>query len=97
MKDFEDSKFVYIFWYCAGVTVIGLVLLTLLIFGTIPKDNQQMADVALGFITGTLISGVLQYLIGGTPAAKKSDTAVTQTGDSPVTNVTPTPPPPTQP
>ncbi len=81
----DDRKFVMIFWFCVGSTFCGLLLLAAIIFLPIPKENQQTANVALGFLTGTLITGAIGYLLGGNPSAKKPDSAVTQTGDSPQT------------
>lgn len=89
ITDIEEKKFVYTFWFCVGMAAGGLLLLTGLIFGAIPKENQQMANVALGFITGTLVTGVMQYLIGGNPSPKKPDAIVQQTGDKPSATVNP--------
>lgn len=85
----EDKKFVMIFWFCVGSTGLGMFLLAAIIFLPIPKENQQTANVALGFLTGTLISGAIGYLLGGNPSAKKPDSSVQQTGDSPVVNIIP--------
>lgn len=87
----EDKKFTLIFWFCVGITACGLLLLAAIIFLPIPKENQQTANVALGFLTGTMITGAIGYLLGGNPSAKKPDTSVTQTGDSPTTIVQPKP------
>lgn len=87
----DDKKFVMIFWFCVGITTCGLILLAAIIFLPIPKENQQTANVALGFLTGTMITGAIGYLLGGNPSAKKPETSVTQTGDSPTTIVQPKP------
>lgn len=87
----EDKKFTMIFWFCVGSTFAGLILLAAIIFVPIPKDNQQTANVALGFLTGTLITGAIGYLLGGNPSTRKADSAVTQTGDSPTTIIQPKP------
>jgi hypothetical protein len=85
----EDRKFILIFWFCVFSTLAGLLLLTAIIFVPIPPQNQQTANVALGFLTGTLITGAIGYLLGGNPSAKKPDSQVPVTGDNPVVNVTP--------
>lgn len=85
----EDRKFILIFWFCVGSTLAGLGLLTAIIFVPIPQQNQQTANVALGFLTGTLITGAIGYLLGGNPSAKKGESSVTQTGDSPTTVIQP--------
>lgn len=85
----EDRKFILIFWFCVFSTLAGLLLLTAIIFAPIPQQNQQTANVALGFLTGTLITGAIGYLLGGNPSTKKPDTQVTQTGDQPKITVNP--------
>lgn len=93
----EDRKFILIFWFCVFSTLAGLLLLTAIIFVPIPQQNQQTANVALGFLTGTLITGAIGYLLGGNPSVKKPDSQIPVTGDNPVVNVTPNPDtPPTQ-
>lgn len=81
----ESKKFVLIFWFCAGMAASGLIFLAALIFVPIPKDNIQMANVALGFITGTLITAAIQYLTGGSPTIKKPETPIS--GDKPIINI----------
>jgi hypothetical protein len=83
----EDLKFKMIFWFCVATTSAGLLFLAALIFVDIPKGNQQMADVALGFITGTLITASIQYLLGGTPT-KKPDSPAIVGGDNITNNTT---------
>jgi hypothetical protein len=85
----EDRKFILIFWFCVGSTFCGLLLLAAIIFCPIPKENQQTANVALGFLTGTLITGAIGYLLGGNPTSKKPEPTVQQTGDSPTTIIQP--------
>ena len=86
MQDIDDKKFTLVFWFCVGITSLGLLLLAAIIFIPVPKENQQTANVALGFLTGTMITGAIGYLLGGNPSSKKPDTVVNQTGDNPVTN-----------
>jgi len=81
-----------IFWFCAGMAATGLLFLAGLIFLPYPKEHEQAANVALGFITGTFITAAIQYLTGGTPTIKKTDnntSTVLNTGDSPTPTVTP--------
>ncbi len=84
----DDRKFILIYWFCVFSTLSGLLLLTAIIFVPIPQSNQQTANVALGFLTGTLITGAIGYLLGGNPSTKKPDAQITQTGDAPTANVT---------
>lgn len=81
----EDRKFIMIFWFCVGMAATGLVFLAALIFIPYPLQHEQMANVALGFITGTFITAAIQYLTGGTPTVKKPETPIT--GDQPIVNI----------
>lgn len=74
----DQNHFSKIFWFIVGITVFGCGMLLALIYVPIPVTNQRYADVILGFITGTLISVGINYLLGGTPALKKPETNVEQ-------------------
>ncbi len=73
MKD--ETHFNKLFWFCVGVTGYGMAFLTALVYLPIPKDNIRFADVILGFITGSLISGAIAFLLGGSAPVKKSSTS----------------------
>ena len=82
----DDFKYKMVFWFAVGSFVSGITLLACIIFCTIPKENVQIANVALGFVMNTLLSTVLLYFFGGNPGSKKPDQpTITQTGDSPQT------------
>lgn len=83
----DDKKFTLIFWFCVGITTCGLILLAAIIFLPIPKENQQTANVALGFLTGTMITGAIGYLLGGNPSAKKPESQIPVSGDNTTINV----------
>jgi len=61
----ERDRFDKLYWFCVGVTGFGLVFLACLVWVPIPENNQRFADVILGFVTGTLISGAIAFLTGG--------------------------------
>ena len=88
----DDKRFYYILAFAVVAFASGIALLAGIIFGTIPKENQQMANVALGFIMNTLISTVLLYFFGGNPAKKPETPTVQNTGDNPTTTITPAQP-----
>lgn len=73
MKDKDIEQFHYIFWLCCYVVTIGFCLLAALIWVPVPKENQSMANLAMGFITATIIGVPLAYIFGGSPSpsAKK--------------------------
>lgn len=71
------------FWFCCFAFAAGLLFLAALIWLPVPKANESMANIAIGFITGTVIFIPISYLLGGNiPQAKKPDaSAGTTTAD----------------
>jgi Zn-dependent protease len=51
-------------------------------------DKTEILTLIIGIIGGTILGGIFGVYFAGT-LTKKPDTTVTQTGDSPTTNVTP--------
>lgn len=80
----EDKKWYLIFGFAVLAFLCGMTLLIAVIFGTIPKENQQMASVVAGFLMNTLISTVLLYFFGGNPKPASTGPVIQQTGDQPV-------------
>src|SRR5437764_13807160 len=75
METKDNSHFDKIFWFCCIAFFLGLVFLSALIWLPVPHENQSMANIAIGFLTGTVIVVPLSFLLGGNiPQQKKSDT-----------------------
>lgn len=73
--------------YIWSFAVILMVMYTLWMYGHI----LAVLTLLIGFITGTAAT-ILAVYFGAPIGAKKADTTVQQTGDAPVTNITPTAP-----
>lgn len=75
----ERERFHYNFWFCVGLVVIGIIAILAIIFCTIPKQNEQLANVAFGFFSGSLVTAAVQFLLGGNPAIqnKKISSSIT--------------------
>lgn len=72
MDNKETSHFDKIYWFCCTAFILGLIFLAALIWLPVPQENQSMANIAIGFLTGTVIVVPLSYLIGGNvPQQKK--------------------------
>jgi len=67
----SKDNFDKLYWFCVGIVSYGMIFLTCLVWVPIPKDNIRFADVILGFITGSLITGAIAYLLGGSAPTKK--------------------------
>lgn len=72
--DSEDPlvrRFVYYFiafWSLLSATYIGFIT-----FGNIPDDNIRFADTILGFVLGTMVASMFQFLLGSSIGSRKKD------------------------
>lgn len=63
-KWFDLFKFIFMALYAAGFTGASFWFFFKIVFGTIPDDNQQYANLILGFLIGSGISTFLGYYYG---------------------------------
>ena len=64
-------RFVYYFisfWSVLAATYIGFIT-----FGEIPEDNIRFADTILGFVLGTMVASMFQFLLGSSIGSRKKD------------------------
>jgi hypothetical protein len=64
-------RFVYYFvsfWSVLSATYIGCIT-----FVTIPLDNIRFADTILGFVLGTMVASMFQFLLGSSLGSRKKD------------------------
>jgi hypothetical protein len=64
-------RFVYYFigfWSVLAATYIGFIT-----FGEIPADNIRFADTILGFVLGTMVASMFQFLLGSSIGSRKKD------------------------
>lgn len=72
--DSEDPlvrRFVYYFigfWSLLSATYIGFIT-----FGEIPPDNIRFADTILGFVLGTMVASMFQFLLGSSLGSRSKD------------------------
>jgi uncharacterized membrane protein YwzB len=72
----EDSlvrRYVYYFityWSLTSTAYIGFIT-----FGTIPAENIRFADTILGFVLGTMVAAMFQFLLGSSLGSRKKDEA----------------------
>lgn len=67
--DLFSKRFVYYFialWSVAAISYIGFVT-----FGTVPPENVRIVDTLLGFIQGTIVATMFNYLLGSTNGSMK--------------------------
>jgi hypothetical protein len=64
-------RFVYYFvtfWSILSAAYIGCIT-----FGEIPEDNIRFADTILGFVLGTMVASMFQFLLGSSLGSRKKD------------------------
>jgi hypothetical protein len=64
-------RFVYFFiafWSVLSAAYIGAIT-----FGSIPDNNVRFADTILGFVLGTMVAGMFQFLLGSSLGSRKKD------------------------
>lgn len=64
-------RFVYYFisfWSILAAAYIGFIT-----FGQIPEDNIRFADTILGFVLGTMVASMFQFLLGSSIGSRKKD------------------------
>lgn len=93
MENKDGTHFDKIFWFCCIAFFLGLVFLCALIWIPVPHENQSMANIAIGFLTGTVILVPLSYLLGGNmPTQKKTEPAAGTTTNVELSATTTIPP-----
>lgn len=64
-------RFVYYFigfWSVLAACYIGFIT-----FGQIPEDNIRFADTILGFVLGTMVASMFQFLLGSSIGSRNKD------------------------
>jgi len=64
-------RFVYYFvtfWSVLSAAYIGFIT-----FGEIPESNIRFADTILGFVLGTMVASMFQFLLGSSLGSRKKD------------------------
>jgi hypothetical protein len=72
--DSEDPlvrRFVYFF--IAGWSVLSATYIGFITFGEIPESNIRFADTILGFVLGTMVASMFQFLLGSSLGSRSKD------------------------
>jgi hypothetical protein len=72
--DSEDPlvrRFVYFF--IAGWSVLSATYIGFITFGEIPESNIRFADTILGFVLGTMVASMFQFLLGSSLGSRAKD------------------------
>ena len=72
--DSEDPlvrRFVYFF--IAGWSILSALYIGFITFGYIPEQNIRFADTILGFVLGTMVASMFQFLLGSSLGSRAED------------------------
>lgn len=72
--DSEDPlvrRFVYFF--IAGWSILCATYIGFITFGYIPESNIRFADTILGFVLGTMVASMFQFLLGSSLGSRAKD------------------------
>lgn len=72
--DSEDPlvrRFVYFF--IAGWSILSALYIGFITFGYIPEQNIRFADTILGFVLGTMVASMFQFLLGSSLGSRAKD------------------------
>jgi hypothetical protein len=72
--DSEDPlvrRFVYFF--IAGWSILSAAYIGFITFGNIPESNIRFADTILGFVLGTMVASMFQFLLGSSLGSRAKD------------------------
>jgi hypothetical protein len=70
MTNVDLFKLIFMGVYAAGVTAASFWFFFAIVFGKIPEDNQQYANLILGFLIGSGVPTFLGYYFGTSQSTK---------------------------
>ncbi len=70
MNHIDLFKLIFMALYATGVTAVSFFFFFQIVFGKIPEDNQQYANLILGFLIGSGIPTFLGYYFGTSQSVK---------------------------
>ncbi|MHB8123122.1 MAG: hypothetical protein ACYDG4_13310 [Desulfuromonadaceae bacterium] len=70
MQAIDIIKLVFMALYSSGVTAASFYFFFRVTFTAVPEDNQQYANLILGFLIGSAISTFLGYYFGTSQSTK---------------------------
>jgi hypothetical protein len=70
-NDWFVRRFTYFF--ITAWSVFAMVYIPYITFGTIPAENTRFADTILGFMLGTVMASMFNFLLGSSFGSRKKD------------------------
>jgi hypothetical protein len=63
----------FVYFFIAGWSVLSATYIGFITFGDIPESNIRFADTILGFVLGTMVASMFQFLLGSSLGSRAKD------------------------
>lgn len=63
----------FVYYFIGFWSVLSAIYIGAITFGQIPEDNIRFADTILGFVLGTMVAGMFQFLLGSSLGSRNKD------------------------
>jgi uncharacterized membrane protein YwzB len=63
----------YVYYFITFWSILSSVYIGFITFGDIPEANIRFADTILGFVLGTMVASMFQFLLGSSLGSRKKD------------------------
>jgi uncharacterized membrane protein YwzB len=63
----------YVYYFITFWSILSSVYIGFITFGDIPEANVRFADTILGFVLGTMVASMFQFLLGSSLGSRKKD------------------------
>jgi hypothetical protein len=63
----------FVYYFIAFWSVLSSIYIGAITFGQIPENNVRFADTILGFVLGTMVAAMFQFLLGSSLGSRKKD------------------------
>jgi hypothetical protein len=63
----------FVYYFIGGWSVLSAAYIGFITFGYIPEQNIRFADTILGFVLGTMVASMFQFLLGSSLGSRAKD------------------------
>lgn len=63
----------FVYYFIGFWSVLAAVYIGFITFGEIPQENIRFADTILGFVLGTMVASMFQFLLGSSIGSRNKD------------------------
>jgi uncharacterized membrane protein YwzB len=63
----------FVYYFIGFWSILSAVYIGFITFGDIPEANIRFADTILGFVLGTMVASMFQFLLGSSLGSRKKD------------------------